>query len=239
MNTAAEDLEIQIEQDRYALVPGVLSSTEVEQLVGTLTQLERASSVRQQGNDTYAVRNLLQAVPEIAQLAKSDTVLSLVRPILGSRAFPARGLLFDKTPGANWKVAWHQDLTIAVKERRDIEGFGPWSIKAGVIHVQPPTVILERMLTVRLHLDDCTEHNGPLQVLPGSHKLGRLKAEQIGDFRKSVSPITCTMTPGGALLMRPLLLHASSPAATPAHRRVIHLEFAAELLPDGRQWITM
>src|SRR5262245_7189469 len=86
-----------------------------------------------------------------------------VEPILGPGAFVVRGLFFDKTPRANWKVSWHQDLTIAVRVRIEAPGFGPWSLKAGVVHVQPPAEILERMATVRLHLDDCSESNGPLR----------------------------------------------------------------------------
>jgi hypothetical protein len=87
-------------------------------------------------------------------------VRDLVEPILGSNFLPVRGILFDKIPDANWKVPWHQDVTIAVQEKVEAEGFGPWSIKADVLHVQPPASILEQMLSIRLHLDDCGEENG-------------------------------------------------------------------------------
>ena len=147
-----------------------------------------------------------------------------------------RGILFDKTPGANWNVVWHQDLSIAVRERRDVPGFGPWSQKAGVAHVQPPPTILERMLTVRLHLDDCDEANGPLLVLPGSHRSGRLTPEQVQQWRGKTAAVPCLVPSGGALLMRPLLLHASSSSQSPRHRRVVHLEYAAEALPEGLEW---
>ena len=107
----------------------------------------------------------------------------------GVRAFPVRALLFDKPPEANWKVPWHQDLSIAVRHKRDITGFGPWSNKAGVLHVQPRVNVLESMLTVRIHLDDCGKQNGALRVIPGSHTRGRLTDTEI---RKAIeTPEVC------------------------------------------------
>jgi ectoine hydroxylase-related dioxygenase (phytanoyl-CoA dioxygenase family) len=123
-----------------------------------------------------------------------------------------------------------------VKERRDVEGFGPWSVKAGVVHVQPPASVLAGMLTVRLHLDDCGLENGPLRVVPGSHKLGVSDAAAIADARNRIAEATCAVGAGSVVLMRPLLLHASSPATVAGHRRVIHLEFAAAELPGGLEW---
>jgi ectoine hydroxylase-related dioxygenase (phytanoyl-CoA dioxygenase family) len=114
--------------------------------------------------------------------------------------------------------------------------FGPWSEKAGVLHVQPPRDVLEQMLTVRLHLDDCDAENGPLRVLPGSHRCGKMTPDEINRFRQQTEPVICTCPRGGALLMRPLLLHASSPATSPHHRRVVHIEFAAHALPHGLEW---
>ena len=102
---------------------------------------------------------------------------------------PVRAILFDKTPSANWKVVWHQDLTIAVRERGVVSGFGPWSEKEGVVHVQPPIELLERMLAVRVHLDDCGADNGPVRVLPASHRVGRLSGEAIDEWRKLRAPV--------------------------------------------------
>jgi len=184
----------------------------------------------------HAVRNLLEAVPEVRALARLESVRALAEPVLGPGCFVVRAILFDKTPDANWKVAWHQDLTIAVRERAEAPGFGPWSEKAGIPHVQPPAAVLERMLTVRVHLDDCGRENGPVQVIPGSHAHGRLAADEISRWRETREPVFCTSARGGALVMRPLILHASSPATQPGHRRVVHLELAADALPHGLEW---
>lgn len=224
-----------LERDGFAIVPNVVEAGTVAALISALDDANDDRGIRRR-ESVYAIRNLLQVVPEIAALADSPALQSLVAPILGPDAFPVRGILFDKTPDANWNVIWHQDLSIAVAERKDMAGYGPWSEKAGVPHVQPPAAILERMLTVRLHLDDCDEANGPLQVLPGSHQGGRLTADQIQRQRELVRSVSCPVPSGGALLMRPLLLHASAASQAPRHRRVIHLEYAADALPGGLQW---
>ena len=185
---------------------------------------------------THARRNLIRDCAWARDLAGTASIRSLVEPVLGSGAFAVRGILFDKNPAANWKVAWHQDVTIEVAERREIPGFGPWSLKEGVTCVQAPASVLERMLTVRVHVDDCDEHNGPLRVLPGSHTRGVIPVHEIPHARSNSTEVTCCTHAGGILLMRPLLLHASSPATSPRHRRVIHLDFAADPLPVGLRW---
>jgi ectoine hydroxylase-related dioxygenase (phytanoyl-CoA dioxygenase family) len=126
-------------------------------------------------------------------------------------------------------------VTIAVRRKLDVPGFSAWSVKEGVTHVQPPTEIMERMITIRVHIDDCLEDNGPLQVLPGSHCHGRLSDAEIAKWSHSPG-VTCPTPRGSALVMRPLLLHRSSPAKVPSHRRVLHLEFAGENLPGGLEW---
>lgn len=146
-----------------------------------------------------------------------------------------RAIYFDKTPSTNWAVSWHQDLLLAVRARADVPGFGPWSVKEGIVHVQPPIRLLEQMLTLRLHLDDANASNGPLRVLPGSHSSGLLSSEQI-DAQSRNEGVLCEVRAGGALLMRPLLLHSSSRCTTDAHRRVIHIEYAGFELPAALEW---
>jgi ectoine hydroxylase-related dioxygenase (phytanoyl-CoA dioxygenase family) len=186
--------------------------------------------------DAAGARNILAESDAVRALARAPAVRDLAECVLGRGCFVVRGILFDKTPATNWKVIWHQDLSIAVRERIDAPGFGPWSEKAGVAHVQPPAALLARMLAVRVHLDDCMADNGPVRVLPGSHRVGRLAADAIEEWKAGTDPVTCVVRRGGLLAFRPLLLHASSPARRPAHRRVVHFELAAEPLPYGLSW---
>ena len=92
------------------------------------------------------------------------------------------------------------------------------------------------MLTVRLHLDDTTEENGALRVISGSHRHGRLSAEEIQQWRSNGEIVACPVPCGGAFIMRPMLLHSSSASACASHRRVVHLEFAAGALPGDLAW---
>jgi hypothetical protein len=147
-----------------------------------------------------------------------------------------RAILFDKSPDTNWLVTWHQDLTIAVREKREASGFGPWSVKEGLPHVQPPAELLERMLTLRLHLDDADEENGALHVLPGTHALGKLDTARIQALRAEISVHACKAKAGDVLLMRPLLLHASSKSTSERHRRILHIEFSGFELLGGLVW---
>lgn len=226
-----------LERDGFAVIPDVVGESKVAELIHAMeTARADIPAMQRCGRSSYAMRNLLESVPAVRALARSRNVQAITERVLGSDAFPVRGLLFDKIPGANWKVAWHQDLSIAVRRQKEVASFGPWSVKAGVPHVQPPASILERMLTLRLHLDDCGEDNGPLRVIPGSHLAGRLSADEIDARRGKSLIVACTVKRGAALLMRPLLLHASSAARVPHHRRVIHLEFASGILPGGLEW---
>lgn len=224
-------LSQQIERHGFALVPNVLSPESCGKLLAAFACVQDVEE-----NRAASMRHVLQRVPQVRKLCESPPVFPLMRSLLGAGCFPVRAILFDKTPDANWKVAWHQDLTIAVRKKREVEGFGPWSVKDGVTHVQPPKRVLERMLTLRLHLDDCDENNGPLRVLRGSHQSGKLNSSEIAAWRERQAEEFCLSPRGGALLMRPLLLHASSQAKTPRHRRVLHIEWANEELPDGLRW---
>lgn len=159
----------QIETRGFAVVNGVLSELETQNWREITAQIEGDGVSRRQS--VFAIRNLLDH-PEICDLARSPEIRALIEPILGPHCFAVRGIFFDKTPDANWKVPFHQDLSIAVAEKIEVEGFGPWSEKAGTLHVQPPAGVLEKMLTIRLHLDACDAQSGALRVAPGSHRLG-------------------------------------------------------------------
>jgi ectoine hydroxylase-related dioxygenase (phytanoyl-CoA dioxygenase family) len=225
-----------VAEDGFAIVHSVVNYESVAEIIDQFQDIPPSASTRQRGQSYFGIRNLLELIPAIKDLATSATLRSLVDPIAGASAQPVRAIFFDKTHEANWKVAWHQDLSIAVRSRKDVPGFSNWTLKAGVIHVQPPAAILEQMLAVRIHLDATDEHNGALKVLPGSHKFGRLTADNAQQLRSEIEPVVCSVKKGDVMLMRPLLLHASSAANKPNHRRVIHLEYSSAILPGGLEW---
>jgi ectoine hydroxylase-related dioxygenase (phytanoyl-CoA dioxygenase family) len=184
----------------------------------------------------YAIRDLLRKSTTIAALAQRLATGPVIDALLGQGAFPIRALLLDKVEEANWAVPWHQDLVIAVRERVEVPGWGPWSVKEGVVHVQPPRAISERRMALRLHLDDCAADNGPLLVLPRSHQAGVLDASAIARLRQATRVMSTIATRGDIVAMHPLLVHSSRPARTIVHRRVLHLEFARDPLPSGLVW---
>jgi hypothetical protein len=154
----------------------------------------------------------------------------------GKGARPARAILFDKSPQTNWGLGWHQDRTIAVRDRRDVPGFGPWSVKRGVPHVAPPISLLERMLTIRVHLDDVPSDNAPLLVAPGSHRFGRISEGKIAEVVKACGIQSCLAGAGDVWLYATPILHASEASRRPGRRRVLQVDYAAETLPGGLDW---
>jgi ectoine hydroxylase-related dioxygenase (phytanoyl-CoA dioxygenase family) len=181
------------------------------------------------------VRRVLERSKLFTKFTQSELIRTVIAPVLGHRAFPVRSILFDKSPTANWDVSWHQDTTIAVQARENLEGFGPWSLKDGVAHVRPPAAVLEGMLSLRVNLDACGLANGPLLVAPGTHRNG-IRLDPPDTRRMEAACVAAVTEAGGAVWMRPLLFHASRKALHPTHRRVLHIEFAAAELPPPLRW---
>jgi Phytanoyl-CoA dioxygenase (PhyH) len=213
-----------VEEDGFAIVRGVVGES---QRLGLLAAL---------GDPAGAGSRGLLAVAEVRDFACSESILSLVAPYLGPDARPVRAIFFDKTVASNWLVPWHQDVTIAVASKVETAGFGPWSVKNGIPHVQPPETLLAQMLAARVHLDDCDAANGALRVLAGSHRRGRLEPAQIAAFKAASVEVVCEAAAGDVLLMRPLLLHASSKSVAERRRRILHLEYCSGQLPAGMAW---
>ena len=219
-----------LQRDGACVVSGVVENSLLSAVIQAVQSIVTSEPRRRGG-----IRSINTLCAEARDLASSRQLRNLIEPVLGSSAFVARSILFDKTPDANWDVIWHQDTTIAVTQQREVDGFGPWSVKGGVPHVQPPVHVLQNMLTLRIHLDPCGLENGPLLIVPGSH------AELVPDSSidavacdRAARPLCCGA--GDVILMRPLVLHASRRASHPGHRRVLHLEFAAEPLPAPLEW---
>lgn len=216
-------------EDGFTLIPSINSEQDLHLLEAVIEPLRQDKSAA-------GLRNLLRLSDVLKQFATSGTIHKLASDLLGSTPRPVRGILFDKTQEANWYVTWHQDLSIPVVAKIETPGFGPWSVKDDIIHVQPPARILEQMISFRIHLDDCDEDNGAIKFIPRSHLAGVLDTEDIATWREKHQEVVCTAERGDVIAMRPLILHASSTAKSPQQRRVLHLEYTVATLPDGLDW---
>jgi hypothetical protein len=225
-----------IHHDGCGLIREEIDPGQVRTLGTALTGLDDhhcGDSVRHREGFVDASRNVLDLCPSLVELWRQPRLVDVVLGVLGERAGLVRGLFFDKPPGQTWALPWHKDLTIAVRDDRTVAGYSKPRLRAGVWHCEPPLEQLEQMLTLRIHLDDVTDENGPLEVLPGSHRTG--KVLRIEHFE----PRRILANAGDVFAMRPLLAHCSgrSAAGTARHRRVLQLEFAATpQLPGGHEW---
>lgn len=208
-----------MEKQGFAIEPVVVRAEEVARL---LARIEAGGLPRSRAGIRHAMRD-----PNVAGMASDPRLMEVAREVLGPGAIPFRATLFDKSPRANWLVVWHQDTALPLKERRELPGWGPWSIKDEVIYAHAPASALSEVLALRVHLDDSTAENGPLRVLPGTHTLGVLSDEQLHEISTRVPALDCLVSKGGVLAMRPLLVHASSKSQSQMARRVLHIEYAA------------
>jgi hypothetical protein len=179
----------------------------------------------------------LHGVPELRPLlAPSGAIGRVAALALGDACRPVRAILFDKTSSTNWGLPWHQDRTIVVIRRVEVEGFGPWTVKSGLLHVAPPFDLLAGMVTLRVHLDPVPETNAPLLIAPGSHRLGQIPEGEVKSVVQRCGSVTCLADAGDVWLYATPILHCSEAARDPAHRRVLQVDFAAGDLPGGLTW---
>jgi ectoine hydroxylase-related dioxygenase (phytanoyl-CoA dioxygenase family) len=219
--TSADGQAARLRQRGYALLPGLLPS-------GLLDEVAQALDDRL--GSSAGSRNLL-AQPQCIAIAELLQTQLAALALLDASSVAVQCTLFDKTPARNWLVALHQDTSIPAS------GDGmPAVVKEGEPYLQPPDEMLQSLLAVRVHLDDCGDDAGPLRVVPGSHRAGRLGEAAAQALRAEHGEAVCTAARGDALLMRPLLLHASSRARSPQRRRVLHFLFGPARLPHGLVW---
>jgi hypothetical protein len=216
----------QFQEDGFVVVPDVLKGTHCDAFAHHMEGLGGAGA----GSRAFLDQ---PCCVELAHQLRGDWRLETLIP---AHAVAVQCALFDKSPTKNWLVALHQDLSIPVKRRVDSPDCSGWSEKEGQVYVQPPVGVLEQLVAVRIHIDDCPEQSGALRVVPKSHSQGRLSRERAEDLRKQNGETAVPVARGGALVMRPLILHASSKATELRQRRVLHFVFGPPSLPLGLEW---
>lgn len=225
---AGEQVEMHIAQAGDAVIrdhgfliaPSVLTPSEVAAL-----RIEVDSMRRGRAGLRHVLGN-----PAIRRVAEDPRLVALATDLLGAPAQPFKGTLFDKSAATNWLVTWHQDLALPIRSRIDLPGWGPWSAKGGRLYALAPAGVLAGVVALRVHVDDSTTENGPLRVLPDTHRLGRLSEARIAELAREVAAVECVVPAGGVIAMRPLTVHASSKSTSTLPRRVLHLEYASSVV---------
>ena len=218
----------------FSVIGNVFSDQEIEKIISVIQNMDTSKETFRKSEDLFAIRQFLKEVPEVKNLIFNENLKIIIREIFGENYFVVKSIYFDKPEKSNWYVAYHQDLTISVDKKINLENFGPWTTKLNQFAVQPPLDILENIFTVRIHLDDTDENNGALKVVPKSHSKGIYRPETI-DWNTEKEEI-CNVKKGGLMIMKPLLLHGSNRTTNGKKRRVIHIEFSDRELPKELKW---
>jgi ectoine hydroxylase-related dioxygenase (phytanoyl-CoA dioxygenase family) len=224
----------QISTEGFAVIENVFSREQIQQFCEIIENTNGSGNTFRRSADLFAIRQFLKEVPGIQSLIFTKAFQDLIIQLFGEDYFVVKSIYFDKPEQSNWFVSYHQDLTISVDKRLDLKDYTTWTIKQGQFAVQPPINILEKSFTIRIHLDDTDENNGALKVVPGSHLKGIYRPDDI-DWEKEAETI-CPVTRGSVMIMKPLLLHSSSRTTNNRKRRVIHIEFCNQELPEGLRW---
>ncbi|QDW28012.1 phytanoyl-CoA dioxygenase family protein [Pedobacter sp. KBS0701] len=226
--------EREIQESGFSVIDSVFTDQEIEDILLAISRADTTKESFRKSDDLFAIRRFLKEVPDAIDLIFNKKLKSIKREIFGRDYFLVKSIYFDKPETSNWFVSYHQDLTISVDQKIEIPGFEPYIRKHDQFAVQPPLNILESNFTIRIHLDDTNEENGALKVIPNSHSKGIYRPETIDwSIEKEVS---CNVSRGSIMIMKPLLLHSSSRTTNNQKRRVIHLEFSNQLLPKELQW---
>lgn len=221
-------------ENGFTIFRDIFSEEDIDKISDHIQNIDTSKETFRKSEDLFAIRQFLKEIPGINELIFNDKIKAIIKEIFGEKYFIVKSIYFDKPEKSNWYVAYHQDLTISVDKKLQLENFGPWTTKQNQFAVQPPLNILENIFTIRIHLDDTDEHNGALKVVPKSHAKGIYRPETI-DWNMETEEI-CNVEKGGIMIMKPLLLHGSNRTTNGKKRRVIHIEFSDRELPEGLNW---
>jgi len=223
-----------LQESGFAIIDNIFTVDEIAGILDTINSIDTSGPAFLKTNDLFAIRRFVKEVPAISPLIFNNRLREIIDQLFGTDYFLVKSIYFDKPEQSNWFVAYHQDLTISVDQKIQATGFDQWTVKNDQFAVQPPVPLLENIFTIRIHLDDTDENNGALKIVPGSHRKGIYRPETI-DWNNEQEAV-CKVPQGGIMIMQPLLLHASNRTVNNNKRRVIHLEFSNQLLPNGLQW---
>ena len=227
----------EINSEGFAIIDKVYSEIEIEKIISEIekvTENKTENSTFRKSQDLFAIRQFHKEIPETLNFIFNQNLREIIKLNFGENYFITKSIFFDKPEKSNWFVAYHQDLTISVDKKVEIENYENWTTKQNQFAVQPPKEILEQNFTIRIHIDKTTNENGALKVLNKSHRRGIVRTENI-ELENEIETI-CEVEKGGIMIMKPLIFHASNKTTNNERRRVIHIEFSNQKLPNELEW---
>ena len=225
----------QINSDGFAIINSVYTENEIDEIISLIensTKDKTENTTFRKSEDLFAIRQFHKEIPETLAFIFNEKLKKIINSNFGEDYFITKSIYFDKPEKSNWFVAYHQDLTISVNQKTEVVNFKNWTVKQNQFAVQPPNEILENNFTIRIHLDKTTKDNGALKVINNSHSKGVFKVDDLELENETI----CEVEKGGIMMMKPLLFHASNKTTNNERRRVIHIEFSNQQLPDGLDW---
>lgn len=221
-------------ENGFLILDEIYSETEINQILNEINSADSQKDTFRKTSDLFAIRQILKEIPKLNEIIFNENLRNLIQEFIGNDFFVVKSIYFDKPETSNWYVAYHQDLTISVDKKIELENFNFWTKKQNQYAVQPPIEILENIVTIRIHLDETNEKNGAMKVVPKSHSKKIYRPETI-DW-STEKEVSCDVNKGGVMLMKPLLLHASGRTTNNQRRRVIHIELSNFNLPNEINW---
>jgi ectoine hydroxylase-related dioxygenase (phytanoyl-CoA dioxygenase family) len=225
----------QINSDGFAIINSVYTENEIDEIISLIekgTQDKTENTTFRKSEDLFAIRQFHKEFPETVPFIFNRKLKDIITTNFGEGYFITKSIYFDKPEKSNWFVAYHQDLTISVNQKTEVANFKNWTVKQNQFAVQPPNEILQNNFTIRIHLDKTTKDNGALKVINNSHSKGVFKVDDLEVENETI----CEVEKGAIMIMKPLLFHASNKTTNNERRRVIHIEFSNQQLPEGLEW---
>ena len=227
--------KLQLNENGYSILSDLYSDNEISKILDCIQNAEQNEKSFMKTKDLFAIRQLIKNIPELSSFLFNQKLTELLSELSESEYFLTKAIYFDKPSESNWFVAYHQDLSISVDKKAELNNYSNWTFKKSQYGVQPPIEILEDTRTIRIHLDKTDKNNGALKVIPKSHSKGIIRAESKDwDIENE---FICEVEKGGVMLMKSLTLHASNRTTNGEKRRVIHLEFNNHKLAEPLAWL--
>ncbi len=227
--------KIELEENGFSVLAALYSDNEISGILACIENAEQFGNSFVKTKDVFAIRQLIKNIPELSNLLFNKNLTALISDLSASEYFLTKAIYFDKPSTSNWFVPYHQDLSISVNKKAELENYENWTFKKGQNGVQPPIKILKDTITIRIHLDKTDKNNGALKVIPKSHLNGIVRVDS--KEWNIENEFICEVEKGGAMLMKPLTLHASNRTTNGKKRRVIHLEFNKHKLTKPLYWL--